>query len=164
MAARLIPISLAVALLPALLAGCTPRGADAAAPTTQRVTLNGRAFELEIAADSDSRFRGLSDRASIPAGGGMLFVFPDTAVRTFVMRRCLVPIDIAFLDGRGRIVAMHAMTVEPYDTPESELRRYSSRWPAAFAIELRGGTLAELDARIGQRVGLPAQDLRQLAR
>ncbi|MFP3422318.1 DUF192 domain-containing protein, partial [Bacillus sp. SIMBA_161] len=85
----------------------------------------------------------------------MLFVFPDARVRRFVMRKCLVPIDIVFLDAAGRIVAMHEMAVEPYDTPESELKRYSSRYPAQFAIELRGGWLERLELETGEKVALP---------
>lgn len=162
-----LPLSvrwLVLGLAAALLVGCTPRGGDPAAPSMQRVTLAGRTFHLEVAADDDARYQGLSDRPSIPEDGGMLFVFPDAAVRTFVMRRCLVPIDIAFLGPRGRIVAMHAMQVEPYDTPESRLTRYSSHWPAQFAIELRGGTLAELGVELGQAVELPLEALQAVAR
>jgi uncharacterized membrane protein (UPF0127 family) len=129
----------------------------------QAVTIDGRVFRLEVAADADKRFQGLSDREEIPEDGGMLFVFPSEARREFVMRRCLVPIDILFLDGRGTVVKMHAMQVEPYDRPELALKRYGSRWPAQFAIELRGGWLEELEVAEGDVIELPLEALKAMA-
>ena len=152
------------ALLLLAAGGCRSQDADGAGTETVEVTIGGRSFELELAADAASRYQGLSDRESIAADGGMLFVFPSASVRTFVMRRCLVPIDIAFLGPDGRVVAMHEMEVEPYDTSEWQLRRYSSQWPAQFAIELRGGTLRTLELELGDVVALPRESLVSAAR
>lgn len=128
------------------------------------VTLDGRTFSLEIAADAESRYQGLSDRSKIDASGGMVFVFTDAKVRHFVMRRCEVPIDIIFLGPAGRITAMHAMEVEPESTPEDRLKRYSSGWPAQFAIELAGGTLHAMDLDHGDQIQLPLDALKAMAR
>ena len=133
-------------------------------PGTQAVTIAGRTFHLELAMDDASRLQGLSDRAEIPADGGMLFVFPQPRSVSFVMRRCLVPIDIIYLDPNGRVVQTHAMQVEPYDTPERKLRLYPSQWPAQFAIELRGGTLETLGLQLGQKIDMPLDALKQQAR
>jgi hypothetical protein len=133
-------------------------------PSVQLVELGGRVFHLELALDPQARFRGLSDRAELADDGGMLFVFPQTQVQHFVMRRCRVPIDLIFLDPGGRVIATHAMRVEPYDTPEDRLHRYSSVWPARFAIELKGGTLSRLQLQPGTRVPLPLDALKQAAR
>jgi uncharacterized membrane protein (UPF0127 family) len=143
------------------LTGC--RGAATAGDTLD-VTIGGERFRLELALDDAQRFAGLSDRDHIAPDGGMLFVFPDTARRAFVMRRCLVPIDIIFLSHNGLIVSMHRMAVEPYDTPEHRLKRYDSGWPAQYAIELAGGTLDRLSLESGRRIDLPHEELRRRAR
>ncbi len=128
------------------------------------VEIDGHRFELELALTKSTRFQGLSDRESIAEDGGMLFAFNAPEKLSFVMRRCPVPIDIIFLDPGGRIVAMHEMQVEPDPyAPDHELRRYTSRWPAQFAIELKGGTLRELDLQAGDKIALPTDELRQLA-
>ncbi len=131
---------------------------------TQEVAINGRTFELELALDAAARHQGLSDRESIAADGGMLFVFRDDAERVFVMRRCLVPIDIIFLSGGGRVLNTHAMQVEPPGTPEHRLRQYESGGKAAFVIELAGGTLETLAVQPGQRIELPYLELKRKAR
>ena len=141
-----------------------PTGCAAQAPTqTQHVELDERAFELELALTGPQRYQGLSGREHIEPQGGMLFVFPDDQVKVqqFVMRDCPVPIDIIFLDPGGRITAMHEMKVEPEGPPWV---RYSSRYPAQFAIELAGGTLDDLQLRLGQRVELPRRELVERAK
>lgn len=146
-----------------LLAGCGSSTAAGDAAATQRVTLDGERFELELASTPEARYQGLSDRGSIPEHGGMLFVFPQPGLRAFVMRKCLTPIDLVFLDAGGRIVAMHEMAVEPYDTPSHELKRYWSEYPAQFAIELRGGWLERLELETGEKVELPLEALKARA-
>lgn len=141
--------------------GCTGRDGPT---STQRVVLAGQVFLLELALDQQARFQGLSDRSQIAPNGGMLFVFPRAQVVEFVMRRCPVPIDVIFLDPGGRVVATHAMRVDPPDTPEQQLTRYPSYYPAQFAIEIRGGSLNRLQLRPGQKIGLPLQALKQRAR
>src|SRR3982750_2266450 len=84
------------------------------------VSLDGKKFHLELALDQDKRFKGLSGRTEIPAEGGMLFVFPQPLTTAFVMRDCPIPIDIIFLDGSGRITAMHKMLAEPPATDEEK--------------------------------------------
>lgn len=128
------------------------------------VEIAGRTFHLELALDEDARFQGLSDRPSIDADGGMLFVFPRPRELNFVMRRCLVPIDLIYLGPGGRIVSMHTMQVVPYDTPEFQLKYYNSGWPAQFAVELKAGSIDELGLKTGQKIDLPLQALKQLAR
>jgi hypothetical protein len=149
----------------ALLAGCQQRPTAENPPATQQVVINGQRFELELALTSQARYQGLSDRPSIPDDGGMLFVFPNAAPRVFVMRRCRFPIDLIYLGGNGRVVAMHRMSVEEDpDAPEWRLERYPSTWPAQFAIELKGGTLDRLGLKLGEAVDLPLESLKRLAR
>ena len=86
----------------------------------------------------------------------MLFVFPDAARRTFVMRRCLVPIDLIYLDSEARVLNTHRMSVEPYNRPNWLLTRYRSDGKAQYVIELAGGTLDELELSSGDAIDIPA--------
>lgn len=163
----------ALAAAPAMvLAACvaTPGCSKPAAPEGyEAVDIGGRRFTLELVADDAKRIKGLGDRTSIPEDGGMLFSFPDSRIRQFVMRDCLVDIDIIFLDADGRIVAMHHMPTEPPKTPEetdytyeARLQRYSSRYNARYAIELKGGMLENLDLQPGQQIRLDTKRLAEI--
>jgi hypothetical protein len=136
----------------------------------ERVVVKGTTFWVEGAFDDPTRIRGLGGRASLPADGGMLFVFPHAQPMEFVMRDCLIDIDIAFMDDAGRVVATHTMTVEPRRPAESDiayearLKRYPSRYPARFALELNAGTLARLGLNPGDVIELDAEALKKRAK
>lgn len=154
MAYRRLTSHLLLLFVLALIA-CTPQETDT---HILPVKIGKATFNLELALTSSQRYQGLSDRKEIAPDGGMLFVFSEARGLSFVMRRCLVPIDILFLDPGQRIVAMHAMQVEPYDTPEAKLKLYPSRWPAMYAIELAGGTLAKLKLKEGDKIPFELSD------
>lgn len=148
----------------ALLVACDAR-------ETVRVEIAGERFELELAIDPEERFVGLGGRHSLPRDGGMLFVFARPRPLAVVMRDCPIPLDVAFLDSEGRVVAVHEMEPEPPRRPdetpfayESRLPEYGSRLPARFILETAGGRLAELGLLPGQRVAFDAEALLRRAR
>ena len=128
-------------------------------------------FEVEIAADDTSRRRGLGGRNRLLKRTGMLFIHPDVAVRSYWMYDCLIDMDTAFLDREGRIVAIHRMKREAprraneyRDMYERRLKRYSSRRPAKYALEIPPGDLTRLGLRVGQVIELPRSSLDALVR
>lgn len=153
-------------LLLLVLGGCSkPSIIDGKMP----VTLDGETFVCEIVADEDTRTLGLGGRTGLEEGTGMLFSFPDSRLRNFVMRDCVFDIDIIFIDSAGRIVAMHAMTVEePQGENESiyqyemRLSKYSSRFNAQYVIELTGGTLERLNLSEGELIELDTEYLQSI--
>lgn len=156
---RALLLPLWVLIVALLLIGC-----DSDQPAgTQRVVINDQPFVLELAVTGEQRLQGLSDREEIAEDGGMLFVFRRPQNLAFVMRRCLVPIDLLYLDAGGRIVDMHRMKVEPAGTSEGDLKRYESAWPAQFVIELKGGTIDKLQLQGDEKVDMPVERLKTLA-
>lgn len=147
--------------------GCDSAAVDApalaAAPEAVGAEIGGRSFTLRTALTPEARFRGLSGVASLPADGGMVFAFPDAAPRTFVMRDCLIPLDIVFLDPGGRVIRSAHMPLDPPGTPERRLTPHGSRYPAQFVVELPGGTLETLNLAEGDPVELPYELLRRAA-
>jgi uncharacterized membrane protein (UPF0127 family) len=101
----------------------------------------------------------------------MLFVFRSPRPLSMVMRDCPEPIDVAFLDGGGRVVARHTMAPEPPRGAgesafeyEQRLPAYPSGAPAQFAIELAGGRLAQLGVGVGSALAFDAAELARRAR
>ena len=156
--------ALILAVTALLTAGCDEE-TDA---NVTRVRVAGESFYVEVAADDATRMLGLGGRDHIEPDGGMLFVFPRAEPRHFVMRDCLVPIDIAFLDGSGRVLTTYTMPIEePQREGESEvayetrLKRYSSRFPSEFVLELREGTLKRLGVKEGDLVEFDTAGLKK---
>jgi uncharacterized protein len=171
----LVALGAAFAVAFGNLPGCD----EVASRDTQAVKINGRTFFLEVVADDVSRNRGLGGREHIDPDGGMLFVFkaPQSGNSGFVMRDCLIDIDILFLDSNGMVVTMHQMKFEGQQRGpgegqpgefnkayEDRLTVYRARYPYQFAIELKGGTLPALGVKEGDRIDLPLQKLKAIAR
>lgn len=136
---------------------------------TERVIIAGESFNLEVAADSYSRTRGLMGRTEIDEDGGMLFIFSNEQLQQFWMGYCLVDIDVIFIDSNGVVTATHEMKCERLiGDDESEIRYrarladYDSVLPAQFVIELRGGWLERLKVKSGDRLELETGRLKRL--
>lgn len=135
----------------------------------EEVVIGQETFKLEVAANEKSRAKGLMNREKIDDDGGMIFIYKRAQVRSFWMKNCLVDIDILYLDGRGRIVSMHKMKKEPprdENEPvveyERRLKRYSSRRPAQFIIELKPGSIDRLKPKVAETIELDLPKLRQI--
>ncbi len=172
MAQRLLTSRFALMMLTLLLMMPTIGGCSSSTQAPdgyQIVNLDGTDYTLELVADDQSRTVGLGGRTEIPEFGGMLFSFPKARKRQFLMRDCLFDIDIMFLDAGGRIVAMHTMPVEePRGANESarqyeaRLKKYSSKYSAQYAIEIRGGLLETMSFELGDKIELDFEYLKSV--
>lgn len=86
------------------------------------------------------RVRGLLGRVPLEGGEGLL-IRPCRAVHTIGLR---YPIDVAFLDDGGTVVATYAALKPNRRTPWHR--------DAAWALELPAGTLEETATTTGQRL------------
>jgi len=139
-----------------LLAACV--GCAVEPMTHTRIQVNGHTWTMELAMGEEAIQRGLMGRTSLPPHTGMLFVFPAATTHQFWMAWCVMPIDLVFLDGRGRVVATWEMPVEPPLQPEEtefaylqRIPSYSSRVPVRFAAEFPAGTIRLEDIGRGDR-------------
>ncbi|WNG35281.1 DUF192 domain-containing protein [Archangium violaceum] len=89
--------------------------------------------DVEVAATPESRQRGLMWRRELPAGQGMLFVFPAEEVQSFWMRNTLISLDMIFINSAGQIVGI----VERAE-PRSRASR-SVGVPGRYVLEVPGG-------------------------
>jgi len=99
---------------------------------------------VEVARSPDERAEGLMYREEVPDGTGMLFVFPDTGIRSFWMNNTYVALDIAYMDAGFTIVDIQQMDPETTTPHESAV-------PAMFALEVRQGWFDERGIRTGDR-------------
>lgn len=104
------------------------------------------AFEVWIADTPDRQRQGLMYVRDLPAGQGMLFVNESPRVSSFWMKNTYIPLDLLFIDARGRIVEIFANA-----TPLS-LEPLGANVPVRAVLELRGGESARRGIRKGDRV------------
>jgi uncharacterized membrane protein (UPF0127 family) len=111
---------------------------------------------IELADTPESRRRGLSKRAELPEGQGMLF---DKA-GAYWMKDVNFPLDIVFLDKQGTVLEKQhmAMTVEP--DPCKPLYVAGSK-EAAHALELPVGWFEKQSLKVGDRLGIPTEKTAQ---
>jgi uncharacterized membrane protein (UPF0127 family) len=107
-------------------------------------------YTVEIAKTDAHRQRGLMERDSMPQDWGMIFVFPDEAVRGFWMKNTRIPLDIIYLDSGGKVVSIH--TMKPYD-----MNSTFSRLPAKYAVELNAGQAEKSGVKVGDVLVVPTE-------
>jgi len=89
-------------------------------------------IEAEVAATPGSRQTGMMQRTIMAPQRGMLFVFPEVAAHCMWMRNTLLPLSVAFLDEKGRIINVEDMQ------PQSDVSHCAAR-PARYALEMNLG-------------------------
>ena len=113
-------------------------------------------LDVEVARTPAQRQRGLMGRESLPADHGMLFMYPreQSGRNGFWMFQTLIPLDIAFINSEGTIVAIR--TMQPCGSPSpSDCRSYMPDTPYAAALEVNAGYFAKRGIREGDCVALP---------
>ena len=139
-----------VALLP--FAWLTLRARPQADPPLSMVTLNiGRAVvQAEIADTIERKARGLSGRARLADGSGMLFPFVPPQRPQFWMKDMLMPLDFLWIRG-GKVVQITADVPPPSGSGPLPLYR-----PAVDV-----DAVLEVPAGFAERAGLAVGDLVQ---
>jgi uncharacterized membrane protein (UPF0127 family) len=123
-------------------------------PASHQATayLGGREFHLDITDTPLLQAQGLSRRASIPADGGMLFVFDHPDRYTFWMKDMEFPIDIFWVyNGTIVFIKEHAPPPLP-GTSDIALERFRPPELADTVIETRANVAADLGISTGQSV------------
>ena len=110
------------------------------------IRVGGKNVRVEIARSADEQARGLMFRRSLGRNEGMIFVYGEPRIMSFWMKNTRIPLDIAFIDGKGRIIQIESM--DPFDT----ISRHVSRAPATYALEMNRGWFARNGVKVGDRV------------
>lgn len=109
-------------------------------------------FQVEVVDSEAGRARGLMFRETLPPFSGMLFVYDHPQPVAFWMRNTLIPLDMLFFDGAGRLERIKE-AAQPHDeTPVvggNDIR---------YVLEINGGMAAKLDIEVGAELLSPAVD------
>ena len=108
---------------------------------------------LEIARTPAQRRYGLMERESLDSHAGMLFVYPEfrPPEHGFWMYNTRIPLDIAYLDDKGRIVSIR--TMEPCPSEQgSQCPSYPAGTRFIRAVEMNAGFFSGNGIGVGDRL------------
>jgi len=137
------------------LCACAPTKSNSADAVAQQelvisTSSGDHRFKIELADTDDERRIGLMYRTTLPDNAGVLFDFgPGEKHQSMWMKNTLIPLDMAFIAGDGRIVRIEANT-----TPRS-LASIRSGEPVLAVLEVNGGRFEALGVKPGDVVRHP---------
>ena len=114
-----------------------------------QLTVKGKKIRAEVVQTEEEKARGLMFRESLGKDEGMLFTYDREEILTFWMKNTPIPLSIAFLDQRGKIVDIQDM--EPFN-----LQTHASILPARYALEMNQGWFKKNGIKVGEVVSIPA--------
>ncbi|MBR0566094.1 DUF192 domain-containing protein [Azoarcus sp. L1K30] len=127
-----------------VLAAWMPAMVGAQMPTTE-LGLGMFRIETEVAFTDQDRQLGLMNRKSMPLQHGMVFVFTQDARHCMWMKNTLLPLSVAFLDDKGRILNIEDMLPQTEDS-------HCAAGPARYALEMNQGWFRERGFKVGDAV------------
>lgn len=104
------------------------------------VSIEGRTFSVELARTEAEHVIGLSGHPPLGDTQGMLFISDDDEPQSFWMRGMLFPLDIVFIDSKGRIVDIKR-DFKPCS--QSSCPAYASARPAKYVLEVNPGLVGK---------------------
>lgn len=115
-------------------------------------TADGRRhlFHVEVATTADQQAYGLMFRRQLPPDAGMLFDYGHDRVVSMWMKNTLIPLDMVFIRGDGRIANIVERAVP------GSLEPRSSEGRVRGVLELNGGTADRLGLKPGDRILHPS--------
>ena len=113
------------------------------------IEVDGRPLTVETAYTREARAQGVMGKDGLTDEQGVLFLYPDSANRSFWMKTVTFALDIAFIRSDGTIARIAQM--QPYVTAGPP-----SLQPVQYALEMREGWFADHDVEVGDKVtGIP---------
>lgn len=112
---------------------------------------SGAVYRLEVARTPEEHAQGLMFRESLPPQTGMIFSYPDNAPHRFWMKNTMIPLDMIWMDGAGKVLFISENTPPCLADP---CPSYGPDLPSVMVIEIAGGMAKKEGAVVGSRIAL----------
>lgn len=125
------------------------------ARATAEIVVGETQLTVDLALEPAEQSLGLGYRNGLDAGTGMLFVFPESEVRTFWMKGMRFCLDIIWIGSAEIVGAAESVCPDPDDTADVDRERFNSGQPVTHVLEVPAGWLAANGYGAGTVVDLP---------
>ena len=112
--------------------------------------INNAKIKIEIADTAELRYKGLSNKKELCDNCGMLFIFPEKEIRTYVMRDMNFALDMIWIDN-DKIIKINKNAIPEGSNP---VMRYSSDALVNYVLEVNGGFCGENGIEVGDKINL----------
>jgi len=133
-----IPASLAAA-------ACIAAGVAFAELPILELSAGIHLVRAEVAYTFETRAQGLMFRKHLGPNEGMFFIFPQSELHCMWMKNTPIPLSVAFVDEKGKIVSISDMR------PQTETSHCAAA-PAKFALEMPAGWFATKGIKPGTTI------------
>lgn len=103
-------------------------------------------IQAEVANTPATRSKGLMFRRAMPEVHGMVFIFPKAAKYCMWMANTLIPLSVAFMDEKGKILNIEDMQPQTKNT-------HCAAGAATFALEMNLGWFQKHGITPGHSLG-----------
>ena len=122
-------------------------------PSGPTVRIGETTFTVEVSDSLEARAKGLSGRASLPPGAGMLFVFEDAGLHTFWMKDMMFPLDLVWIGEECTVENVSPQVpLPPPGVADADLPRFRPTQPVRYVLEINGGEAAAANIQAGDPV------------
>lgn len=146
---------LSVPLLLVCACGAAPRSSPTPAPSPAagpRVVMpSGAVYSVEVARTPEETSQGLMYRESLAPRTGMIFLFSDSSAHHFWMKNTMIPLDIIWMDGSGKVLFVSANTPPCRSDP---CPTYGPDMAASVVLEIAGAAAAAEGVQVGSNLKL----------
>ncbi len=111
------------------------------------LTVNQHHFVTEVARSSAQKSKGLAGRSTIKENEAMLFVYDSEGDYGFWMKDTLVVLDMIWVSKDKKIVH-----IEHNVKPDSYPKTFSSKIPAQYVLEIKGGEAQKQNIKEGDQL------------
>jgi uncharacterized membrane protein (UPF0127 family) len=102
-------------------------------PEGKTIVINDRTYEVSLAETGMELMTGLKGVASLEPYDAMLFDFGTTMEVIMTPKGCLMPLNVAFISGAGRVEEIKTLDPNSGFTQASSMRvRYALEAPVGF--------------------------------
>jgi len=122
---------------------------------SKEVSVGNTKISVEIASTNETRQKGLGQRANLPQGSGMLFVFDQKdVIRSFWMKDMQFPLDFIWIKDAKIVQIDKNIPVPSPGTDDSNLTIYTSNSPVDYVLEVNAGFCDKNNIKEGDSLDL----------